>query len=97
MKLFGLIWYLIKALIFDSPNEYNPMSIRFNWKKTLAAGLMMLSITSAGFLAQRSYVIASKNLELSKKIKTLEAKQCLTGVENLPVQSSDRQLKTGKQ
>lgn len=67
LHLFKLFWLFIKELIFDSKEEYDFKSKKFNAKKYMTAVLMMCSIVLNIWLLQRFYAAATENIELRKE------------------------------
>lgn len=90
MKIFSLLWYLIRELIFTDKNEYNPASNRFNGKKVALATLVMISLALNVMLMDRYYKAIVRNVELNN--------QCtMPQVENHPKVPSDRSITVKKE
>jgi hypothetical protein len=66
-KIFTIFTYFIRELIFDSKDEYDFKSSKFNTRKFTVFILVVGSITANVYIVYRSIKLASSNIELKKE------------------------------
>lgn len=71
LKLLALVLYFFRELVFDSMEEHDFKSPKFDFKKVALFVILVLSFTLNIFLIDRAFTVASTNIELREKIKTL--------------------------
>lgn len=75
LHLFKLFWFVVKELLFDSKEEYDFRSKKFNSKKMTAAIILMLSFVMNIWLLQRFYSTSTNYMVLKKEHVECVAKQ----------------------
>lgn len=70
-RILSMLVYFFRELIFDSKEEYDFKSRKFNSKKVLAFVLMLLSFSANAFFMNRIYHLAIDNATLRKEVKEL--------------------------
>ena len=66
-----MLVYFFRELIFESKEEYDFKSRKFNSKKVLLFILVMLSFTANMFFVNRIYHLAIDNAKLRKELQSL--------------------------
>lgn len=69
-KVFTLLLYFLKEVIFDNKDEYNFKSSKFNVRKFIILMLVVFSLLAAFTMTSRTYALAKTNIELNKKLTT---------------------------
>lgn len=69
LKLLSVLSYFLRELIFDSKDEYDLSSSKFNMRKVAVFLVLALSITLNLFLGNRTVALASANVDLRKQIE----------------------------
>lgn len=67
-KIVSMLFPFLKELVFDSKEEYDFSSSKFNSRKFLVFVLLITLISSNVFLVTRLYKLASTNVELKEKV-----------------------------
>jgi hypothetical protein len=65
-KIFSLLLYFFKEIVFDNKEEYNFKSSKFNTRKFIVLIIVMLSVLVAVTMTSRTYALAKTNLELKE-------------------------------
>jgi hypothetical protein len=73
LKLLSMLSYFFKELFFDSKEEYDIKSSKFNIRKTLAFTLTFTSFALNMFLVNRIYDLATENIKLTEEVTKLQA------------------------
>jgi hypothetical protein len=89
-----LIFYLLRELIFDSKDEYNYKSRKFNTRKFLILILFCLSVSVNAWIFYRYLLLATEHLNLKAVCEKVIPPR--PGVKNPPNVSSDRALDSSK-
>lgn len=63
-----MLFPFLKELVFDSKEEYDFKSSKFNSRKFLVYVLLIVSISCNAFLIIRLYELASTNVDLKHKV-----------------------------
>lgn len=71
LKLLSIFSYFFKELIFESKEEYDFKSSKFNMRKFLVFSIILMSIFLNIFLMNRVYRLALANTEYKKTLRTL--------------------------
>ena len=66
VKIFSLLLYFFKEIVFDNKEEYNFKSSKFNTRKFIVLIIVMMSVLVAVTMTSRTYALAKTNLELKK-------------------------------
>lgn len=70
IKIFSLLLYFFKEIVFDNKEEYNFKSSKFNTRKFIVLIVVMLSVLVAVTMTSRTYALAKTNLELKENYET---------------------------
>ena len=70
VKIFSLLLYFFKEIVFDNKEEYNFKSSKFNTRKFIVLIVVMLSVLVAITMTSRTYALAKTNLELKEDYET---------------------------
>lgn len=89
-----LIFYLLRELIFDSKDEYNYKSRKFNTRKFLILILFCLSVSVNAWIFYRYLLLATEHLNLKAVCEKVIPPR--PSVKNPPNVSSDRALDSSK-
>lgn len=73
-RMITMLAYFLRELIFDSKEEYNFRSRRFNARKVLIFILISCSFLTSILLTNRLYKLALENIELREEIRKCEEK-----------------------
>lgn len=72
LKLLSVLSYFLRELIFDSKDEYDWSSSKFNMRKVAIFLVLALSITLNMFLGNRTVALASSIVDLKKQVEQLK-------------------------
>lgn len=70
VKIFSLLLYFFKEIVFDNKEEYNFKSSKFNTRKFIILIVVMLSVLIAVTMTSRTYALAKTNLELKENYES---------------------------
>jgi hypothetical protein len=88
VKLVALLFSFLRELIFDSKEEFDFKSSKFNARKFTVLILIVFSLFLNLLFAQRLYSLARQNVELKNFIE-IYVTNCYKNLEDSP---SDREL-----
>jgi len=86
-RIITMLVYFFRELIFESKEEYDFKSRKFNSKKVLLFILVLLSFTANMFFVNRIYHLAVDNAKLRKELR--DAGHLVSQGKNSPTVSSD--------
>lgn len=66
LRLLSILSYFLKELIFDSKDEYDLMSSKFNMRKVAVFVVSIACVSLNVFLVHRTMTLASEIVELKK-------------------------------
>ncbi len=70
VKIFSLLLYFFKEIVFDNKEEYNFKSSKFNTRKFIVLIIVIMSVLVAVTMTSRTYALAKTNLELKENYKS---------------------------
>ncbi len=94
LHLLKLFWFVVKELLFDTKEEYDFRSQKFNSKKVMAALALMLSFFLNIWLLDRFYTVSTSYMEVKKKHSVQEEDITLLRMEGLKCQSELKDTET---
>lgn len=71
-QLISVVWFFIREMLFDSKDEYNINSKKFNARRVTIALLLMFLLITEVFMLVRAYGLASEVLILKDNLHKLE-------------------------
>ena len=74
LKLLSVIIYFLREMIFDSKDEYDFKSAKFNARKFAVLLVTLLLLLFSCFFFERCLMLARENIELKLQLSELGAK-----------------------